>query len=172
MKRKIFFFIEKLEINRSERIAISLLFATLVLLTSINALYKPSVTTDPGYYAELEAVFLERSAVAEQEHRQIMARYEPAAEPQLPGPAADLSEADTTKRVNRIEERVDSGEKININTATAEELQALPGIGPAFAQRIIDWREENGKFTSKEQLLEIRGIGERRLEVMKPLITL
>ncbi len=65
-----------------------------------------------------------------------------------------------------------AGSPININTASAEQLTELPGIGPAYAQRIVEWREENGKFTSKEQLLEIRGIGQRRLEVIIPLIML
>ena len=61
---------------------------------------------------------------------------------------------------------------ININTATREQLQILPGIGPAYSGRIIEWREENGTFTTKDQLLEIKGIGEKRLEKIKPLITL
>lgn len=61
---------------------------------------------------------------------------------------------------------------VNINTATAEKLQELPGIGPVYSARIVEWREENGKFTSKEQLIEIKGIGEKRLATIKPLIRL
>ena len=61
---------------------------------------------------------------------------------------------------------------ININTATAEELQQLPGIGPAYAGRILEWRVQNGRFTSIDQLIEIRGIGEKRLENIRPLVTL
>lgn len=55
-------------------------------------------------------------------------------------------------------------EKIDINTAGAEQLTELKGIGPAIAQRIIEYREKNGSFASAEQLLEVKGIGPKTLE--------
>lgn len=56
------------------------------------------------------------------------------------------------------------GAQINVNTATAEELDELPGVGPAIAARIIAHREENGPFTTLESLTEVSGIGERTIE--------
>ena len=53
---------------------------------------------------------------------------------------------------------------VDINTAGPDELQRLKGVGPALAQRIIDYREENGPFQSVEDLLNVKGIGEVTLE--------
>lgn len=62
--------------------------------------------------------------------------------------------------------------KININTASAEKLDELPGIGPVLAGRIIDYREQNGGFQSLEQLKNVSGIGESIFEKLKDLISL
>lgn len=59
---------------------------------------------------------------------------------------------------------------ININTATAAELELLPGIGPALAQRIIDHRREHGAFRRVEDLDDVKGIGPRTLEKLRPLV--
>ena len=53
---------------------------------------------------------------------------------------------------------------VDVNTADVDELDTLYGIGPALAQRIIDYREEHGPFNSLEELLEVKGIGEATLE--------
>ena len=60
---------------------------------------------------------------------------------------------------------------INLNTATADQLEAIPGIGPVLAQRIIEYRQTRGRFQSVDELLEVRGIGAKRLENMRPYVT-
>ena len=59
---------------------------------------------------------------------------------------------------------------VNINTASAEELQRIPGIGPAMAERILDFRKTSGKFTAPEDMLQISGIGEKKFAKMQPYI--
>ncbi len=61
---------------------------------------------------------------------------------------------------------------ININTATAQELETLPGIGPVIAQRIVDYREENGPFETVSELTMVSGIGISTLESLMELITI
>jgi len=61
--------------------------------------------------------------------------------------------------------------KININTASAAELAALPGIGPQLAQRIIDHREQHGPFTDIRQITQVSGIGDKIFERIKDRIT-
>lgn len=62
-------------------------------------------------------------------------------------------------------------EVVNINTATAAELQTLPGIGPVLAQRILDYREANGPFRSVGDLGLVNGIGEKKLEEIWDYVT-
>lgn len=62
-------------------------------------------------------------------------------------------------------------QKININTANQAELETLPGIGPALAQRIITYRTEHGPFRTPEDLKEVSGIGDKRYADLAPLIT-
>jgi competence protein ComEA len=59
---------------------------------------------------------------------------------------------------------------VNINTATAEQLQNLPRVGPSVAQRIVEFREENGDFKAVEELLLVRGIGESTFDLIKPYV--
>lgn len=60
--------------------------------------------------------------------------------------------------------------KVNINTATAQQLQMLPGVGPSLATRILEYRKANGDFKSVDQLALVRGIGEKKCEALKPYI--
>lgn len=61
---------------------------------------------------------------------------------------------------------------ISINDADKESLMALPGIGEVLAQRILDYRDENGAFSAPEALLNVEGIGKKRLEEILDLITI
>lgn len=62
--------------------------------------------------------------------------------------------------------------KVNINSATAEQLVEIPGVGESTANRIIEKRKELGSFKSLDDLLQVKGIGEKKLEKMKPFLTL
>jgi competence protein ComEA len=61
---------------------------------------------------------------------------------------------------------------VNINTANIDTLDALPGVGPATAQKILDYRNQIGRFTSVEQLMDVKGIGPKKFEKMKPFVRL
>jgi competence protein ComEA len=64
-----------------------------------------------------------------------------------------------------------SGPALNLNAATAEQLEALPGVGKATADRILEYRQKSGGFKKVEDLMNVRGIGEKSFLKLKPLIT-
>lgn len=70
------------------------------------------------------------------------------------------------------QEQAEATEKIDVNNADEEQLQRVPGIGPAMARRIIEWRNEHGRFERLDDLLDIRGIGTKTLEKLRPYLTL
>jgi len=65
-----------------------------------------------------------------------------------------------------------SAEKININTATVEQLQTLKGVGAKTAMAIIEYRDNIGQFTDVEQLAQVKGIGEKKLAIISQDVTI
>ena len=92
--------------------------------------------------------------------------------PLLPSPEGEesFSESKDTLSENDIRKESSEAQRLDLNTATLEELQALPGIGPKLAKQILDYREECGKFFSVDELLEVPGIGEKKLEAIREMV--
>jgi competence protein ComEA len=65
----------------------------------------------------------------------------------------------------------EAGAAVNLNTATQAQLEKLPGVGPAVALRIIEYRQRSGGFKKVEDLMNVRGIGEKTFLKLKPLLT-
>ena len=72
--------------------------------------------------------------------------------------------------LSQVEEELKEAGKISINSATAKEITLIPGIGPAIASRIVEYRERHGKFHDIDFLLEVKGIGPSKLEKMKECV--
>lgn len=98
--------------------------------------------------------------------------------PAVPSASSVVRHADTAER-ERTSGRRGSAKlhdpregTVNINTASSEELQRLPGVGPAIAARILAYRSQVGRFTTVDQLMEVSGIGEKKLAAMRPFVRL
>ncbi len=61
--------------------------------------------------------------------------------------------------------------KVNLNTATVEQLTTLPGVGPKLAARIVEYRQKSGSFRNPQELINVRGIGEKSYTKMEPWLT-
>jgi competence protein ComEA len=82
--------------------------------------------------------------------------------PAMPGAAPSASSPPSSPTATTL---------VNLNTATLEQLDTLPGVGPVTGQAILDWRAANGAFTSVDELLEVDGIGDATLSDLRDLVT-
>ena len=71
-----------------------------------------------------------------------------------------------------VKDKIEGGkkQKVNINEAKQEDFEQLPGIGPSIAKKIVEYREQNGKFTSIDELQEVKGIGKAKFENIREYI--
>jgi len=65
---------------------------------------------------------------------------------------------------------VKTASKVNLNRAGVDELQMLPGVGPVLAQRMVEWRKTHGRYRTVDDLQEVKGIGKKRMEQLRPLV--
>lgn len=173
MKRKIYFLFDRLQIRRSERHLIGGLMIVICILAGARVLITPSVYSNPEHQAELERVFLERSEELRRKREAVLLRYVPEDRIGEMG----LGEGTVSGEGAVLGGGTVSGEKsvflrVNINTAGIDSLLLLPGIGPAYAERILKRRQEVGRFTELNQLLEVKGIGPARFEKIRPMLEL
>lgn len=64
-----------------------------------------------------------------------------------------------------------AGNKLDLNRATVTELETLPGVGPVLAQRMVEWRKAHGRYRTVEDMRDVKGIGKKRMEQLRPLVT-
>lgn len=121
-----------------------------------NARVQDAISAAGGFLAEAEKSEINLAALLE-DGEKLDIPYIEGASPVLATPGPTVVSATT--------------ELVNINTASLEELDTLPGIGPTTAQNIIDYREQNGPFVSIEDIVNVSGIGPVSYERFKDLIT-
>jgi competence protein ComEA len=87
------------------------------------------------------------------------------------GPDAWAQAAKPAARSAAARQRATPGAPVNLNAATLAQLQTLPGVGASTAQRIVDYRQKNGAFKKIEELMNVKGVGEKSFLKLKPFVS-
>lgn len=133
--------------------ALALICFTLGFFLGRNSLTPGTVTIET-----------EQQAPSEEQSEEQAAPEEPESPVKLPNGTED----DMPSGEGKSDE---NGGLLNLNTATAAELETLPGIGAVLAQRIVDYRAEHGPFAAVEDIMKVSGIGDKKYEAIESLIT-
>jgi competence protein ComEA len=147
--------------------------AFVAILLGLSAVARAVNRPNPVQVTGATAVQIEQRLAENQQVRQRKERpaTSPAA-PRKPAPAPAWRTAGTGVVIDNRPPKGTPPGPLNINRATAAELDALPGISPAVAQRIVEYRTSRGSFSSVEQLDSVKGIGPKLLEKIRPLVKL
>jgi competence ComEA-like helix-hairpin-helix protein len=148
---------EIFQFSRAETFALAILLL-MVLIGGGILLYENSTETLPP-----ELFFQSAGAATKQSHTNA-----PALQTESKPARAQLQD---TSFVSPKKPAIPSSLLLNINTAPAESLMMLPRVGKVISQRIIDLRQRLGRLDSVEQLLQVRGIGKKTLELIRPFVT-
>jgi competence ComEA-like helix-hairpin-helix protein len=200
--KTMFFAVDNLHIQLSERYFILSLMTLFIITGLIGPFLKAESPYDEEYYKPLLESFYEHSAENYLERRAVLERYYPGDENLIESYARNIlpisfkkeilekaSEIESQKAVtanlkpkpelidgielhrNQAIQIADSSRiRININTADVSELSKLPGIGKSIAERIIQFRKENGPFKEIEDIMKVRGIGAGRFNSFRHLL--
>ena len=125
-------------------------------------------------YAAADAAFARAAPPAEpgDEPLALLGPGAPPVDTSAAGGAASVAEAEAVAAAAPRRASKPPPVRTNLNTASAADLQRLPGIGPALAGRIVAYREANGPFRSPAQIVEVKGIGDKTFEKLAPWLHL
>ncbi|HKK45449.1 MAG TPA: helix-hairpin-helix domain-containing protein [Balneolaceae bacterium] len=173
MKRRIFFWVEKLKISPAERKTVSGLAILLVVSGIVNLALSPKIPFNGKRYRALKKQFKKRTALIKKKQQKLMQRYHPSLKNPVATAVSDTITQDSSfSKTDKKRTQQTQKTRINVNTADMKALESIPGIGPAYASRILKYRKENGGFKTLEELKKIKGIGKKRLENLKPFVKL